>query len=174
VLKIIVFLGFWVVLALALLFIAMRGGPRGARAALQTQTRGGRRAIWAIFAVLYIGFGIALPLIFLLGNHDRASARVGEVKLTAADKRARELFAQNCGVCHTLAAANAVGKIGPNLDSLRPPKPLVLQTITNGCVPNPPPNSPQACLGFGTMPAGLLQGRDAEDVAGFEAKEAGR
>ena len=29
-----------------------------------------------------------------------------------------ELFGENCAVCHTLAAANAVGKVGPNLDQL--------------------------------------------------------
>ena len=173
-LKIVLFLGFWVVLALALVFVAVRGGPGGARAALQTQSRGGRRTIWTIFIVLYGGFGIALPIIFLSGNHARASAQVGDVKLSKADKHGRVLFGVNCAVCHTLSAANAQGKVGPNLDTLRPPKSLVLNTIANGCVQNPPANSPQACLGFGTMPSGLLQGKDADDVADFVSKVAGK
>ena len=37
------FLAFWVVVGLVLFFIALRGGPRGARATLQSQSRGGRR-----------------------------------------------------------------------------------------------------------------------------------
>ena len=85
-----------------------------------------------------------------------------------------ELFGQNCGVCHTLAAANGIGKVGPNLDTLKPPQKLVLDTINNGCVQNPPPNSAQACLGEGTMPAQLLQGKDAQDVASFVARVAGK
>jgi mono/diheme cytochrome c family protein len=174
VLAIVLFLGFWVVLALGLFFVAVRGGLGGARATLHTQSRGGRKAVGVIFAILYVGFGVALPALFLTGNHARASARVGEVKLTAADKRGRELFGQNCSVCHTLAAANATGKIGPNLDALRPPKELVLHTITYGCLQNPPPNSSETCLGYGNMPAGLLQGRDAQDVADFVARVAGK
>ena len=32
------------------------------------------------------------------------------------------LFSENCASCHTLAAANATGKVGPNLDDLKPSK----------------------------------------------------
>jgi mono/diheme cytochrome c family protein len=174
VLAVVLFLAFWVVIALSLFFIAVRGGLGGARAALQTQSRGGRKTVWTIFAVLYIGFGVGLPVAFLTGNHAKASGQVGGIKLSAADKHGRVLFGQNCAVCHTLAAANAVGKVGPNLDMLKPPAQLVLNTIANGCLQNPPPNSPETCLGQGTMPATLLQGRDAQDVAAFVAKVAGR
>jgi hypothetical protein len=174
VLAIVLFLGFWVVLALALFFIAIRGGLGGARAALHVQSRGAQKAIAVVFGVFYVGFGIALPVVFLTGNRARASARVGTVKLTAADKRGRELFGQNCSVCHTLAAASATGKVGPNLDVLRPPKQLVLNTIINGCLQNAPANSPQTCLGYGNMPASLLEGKDADDVADFVSKVAGK
>ena len=44
-LAVILFLGFWVVLALVLFFVAVRGGLGGARDTLQTQSRGGRRAV---------------------------------------------------------------------------------------------------------------------------------
>ena len=111
--------------------------------------------------------------VFLAGNHANASAQVGGIKLTAAEKHGRELFGQDCAVCHTLSAANAIGKVGPNLDSLKPPAQLVLNTINNGCVQNPPANSPQACLGQGTMPAQLVEGKDAQDVSNFVAKVAG-
>jgi mono/diheme cytochrome c family protein len=174
VLAVILFLGFWVVLALGLFFVAIRGGLGGARAALQTQSRGGRKAVGIIFAIVYVGFGIALPVAFLSGNHAKASAQIGGIKLSAAAKHGRELFGENCAVCHTLAGANAVGKVGPNLDSLKPPESLVLNTIANGCVQNPPPNSPETCLGQGTMPSQLVQGKDAQDVAEFVAKVAGK
>ncbi len=170
----IIFLAFWVVLALGLFFVAIRGGLGGARATLQTQSRGGRKALGFIFAVIYIGFGAAIPLAFLTGNHANASSKVGGIRLTAAEKRGRELFGQDCGVCHTLAAANAVGKVGPNLDTLQPPASLVLNTINNGCLQNPPNSSPAACLGFGTMPAQLVEGKDAQDVANFVARVAGK
>jgi mono/diheme cytochrome c family protein len=174
VLATILFLAFWVLLAFVLFFVAARGGVGGAREALQTQSRGGRKAVGVIFAILYVGFGIALPVAFLSGNSANASKQVAGVRLTADEKRGRELFARNCGQCHTLAAAAAIGKVGPNLDMLKPPSSLVLNTIKNGCLQNPPPNSPQSCLGQGVMPAQILQGRDAQDVSAFVAKVAGK
>lgn len=170
----ILFLAFWVVLGLGLFFIAIRGGVGGARATLQTQTRRGRRAAWIIFVFVYVGLGVVVPTAVLKGNKANASAQVGGIHLNAAEKRGRMLFGENCAVCHTLAAANAVGKVGPNLDQLKPPSGLVLNTINNGCVQSPPANSPQACLGQGTMPAEVVEGKDAQDVADFVAKVAGK
>jgi mono/diheme cytochrome c family protein len=174
VLAVILFLGFWVVLGLGLFFVAVRGGLGGARDTLQSQSRGGRKAAGVIFALVYVGFGIALPVVFLSGNSANASSQVGGIKLTAADKRGRELFGSQCGVCHTLSAASAVGKVGPNLDTLKPPASLVYNTINNGCLPNPPANSPQTCLGQGVMPTNIVQGKDAQDVANFVGKVAGK
>jgi mono/diheme cytochrome c family protein len=37
-----------------------------------------------------------------------------------------------CGGCHTLAAADASGTVGPNLDESKPPKELVVERVTNG------------------------------------------
>src|SRR5436305_9176800 len=141
------FLAFWVLLALALFFIAARGGVRGARAALQTQTPGARRGAVIVFVFIYVAFGIAMPIAFLTGNHANASRQVGGVQLTKGQKRGRELFGEVCATCHTLAAADATGKVGPNLDTLKPPASLVLNTINNGCLQNPPQGSNQACLG---------------------------
>ena len=169
------FVAFWVVLGLGIFFVASRGGLAGARAVFQRQSPAGRTAIGTIFAITYIGFGVAIPLAFLIGNHSKANAQVGGIKLAAADKHGREVFGQRCGVCHTLAAANAVGKVGPNLDTLKPPQSLVLHTIQNGCLQNPSSSgSQQACLGQGTMPANIIQGKDAQDVSQFVAKVAGK
>ncbi|HEY6397298.1 MAG TPA: cytochrome c [Solirubrobacteraceae bacterium] len=174
-LPVVLFCAFWAGFGLVVFFVAVRGGPAGAREALQSQSRGGRKAMTLIFAVVYIGFGIALPLVFLAGNSANASGQVAGIKLTPGEKTGRELFAAHCGVCHTLAAANAVGKVGPNLDTIQPSQDLVLRTIANGCFQSPPPtDSSTTCLGQGTMPPLILQGRQAQQVASFVAKVAGK
>jgi mono/diheme cytochrome c family protein len=169
------FVALWAVIGVAVFFVGVRGGLGGARATFQTQTRGGRKLMTAALIIVYISFGVIIPALILVGNHSKANAQVGGIKLTAAEKRGRELFGQHCALCHTLAAANAVGKVGPNLDVLQPAESLVLHTIENGCVQNPgSTSSPENCLGQGTMPANVIQGRDAQDVADFVAKVAGK
>jgi mono/diheme cytochrome c family protein len=123
---------------------------------------------------MVLAFGIGLPAAILIGNHVNASAQVGGYKLTSSEKQGRLLFGQHCGVCHTLAAANAVGKVGPNLDTIKPTASLVLRTINNGCLPNAPTGSPQQCLGYGVMPANVVTGNNARDVANFVGQVAGR
>ena len=168
------FIALWVLLGLGVFFVAIRGGLGGARAPFQAQSFAARRAAGILFAFIAIGFGVVLPLVFLTGNHAKANGQVGGLKLTAAEKRGRELFGEHCGVCHTLAAANAVGKVGPNLDLIQPTEQLVLHTIRYGCLQNPAAGSQQNCLGEGTMPADIIQGQQAIDVAKFVARVAGR
>jgi hypothetical protein len=169
------FAAFWVVLGLGLFVIAVRGGPGGVRAALQTQQREGRRALNISFVIAYVGFGIVLPVVFLTGNHANANAQFHGLKLTAAEKTGRELFGERCGICHTLQASNSAGKVGPDLDQVQPSESLVLHTINNGCLQNPSKSeSSETCLGLGTMPATILQGKQAQDVAQFVARVAGK
>jgi mono/diheme cytochrome c family protein len=156
-------IAFWLILGFGVIFIALRGGPRGARQALYTQSRVGRRAIWAAIVVL-LAFGISVPALVLAFNGaHRASAGPEGLHLTASQTRGRTLFARACATCHTLHGANAVGRVGPNLDVLRPPNALILDAIANG-----------RARGMGQMPALLYQGRDAVDVANFVATVAGR
>jgi cytochrome c551 len=72
--------------------------------------------------------------------------------------RGAEIFSSTCGTCHTLAAADAEGAVGPNLDDLKPDRDRVLNAIESGP---------------GSMPAGLLKGADAEAVADFVSENAG-
>jgi len=175
VLAVLLFAAFWVVLGFLVFFLGIRGGPS---AAVETSGGGGshayRRALTWVFVVIYVAFGVIIPALFLIGNHNSANGQVGGIKLTAAEKHGREVFGERCGLCHTLAAANSVGKVGPNLDQIQPTEQLVLHTIQNGCLPNPPKGSQQACLGEGVMPADVVQGIDAEDVAKFVSKVAGQ
>ncbi len=167
------FVAFWVVVAVGLFYVAARGGPSHVRAGARRPSRGANRLIGGVFAFMAIGFGIALPLALLTGNHSRANAQIGGMKLTAAERAGRTIFGEHCGVCHTLAAANAVGKVGPNLDTLKPSESIVLHTLRYGCIPNASTKSDQACLGQGVMPANIVTGVDATNVAKFVAKVAG-
>src|SRR5262245_16181225 len=121
------FLSFFVSLGLGVVFVAMRGGPRGVR---ETLERGRRKPLHAAeFAVAgaIAVFGFVVPAIVLLS--DQAEAGPGGTTLTAAQAHGRELFSQKCATCHTLADANAVGRVGPDLDVLAPTKGLTLAVI---------------------------------------------
>jgi mono/diheme cytochrome c family protein len=171
VLAVLLFAVFWVVLGLGVFFLGVRVGP-GAGQGKAPGWRA-RRAMGWTMAVVYLAFGVAIPVLIQIGNRNNANAQVGGSELTQAEKHGRELFGEHCGLCHTLAAANAVGKVGPNLDQIQPTEQLVLHTIQYGCLQNPPSGSQEACLGEGTMPADVLQGVDATDVAKFVSKVAG-
>jgi mono/diheme cytochrome c family protein len=83
-----------------------------------------------------------------------------------------DLFRRRCAGCHTLTAAGAQGaatdassrerRDGPNLDRRKVDHDAALFAIRNG--------------GFGgdRMPANIVQGDDAEAVARFVARYAGR
>jgi hypothetical protein len=141
--------------------------------AMLTQSRGGSRFINTTLVFVYVGFGLVLPAVMLIGNRDRASAQIAGIKLTSGEKVGRELFGEHCAVCHTLAAASAIGKVGPNLDTIKPSYQLVINTIQNGCLQDPGSSTAQNCLGYGTMPADVVQGRDAQEVASFVSRVAG-
>ncbi len=157
------FIGTWVLLGLAVVFIGLSGGPRSARARLYGQQKGARRATAIVITLVFVGMGIAIPAVVIAGNHDSDHAGAARVALTPQQEKGRELFGQVCQQCHTLAASDAVGKVGPNLDKLKPPKALVLDAVLHG-----------RARGAGTMPAGLYTGDNAEDVAAYVSAVAGK
>src|SRR5256714_13691998 len=108
---------FWALLGVGVFFIAMRGGPKGARQALRTDSPAGRRLV-ALGIVVLFAAGLAVPALVLAFNgEDKASVAAGGLHLNPAQERGRELFARACAVCHTPHAAQAVGRPGPNLDA---------------------------------------------------------
>jgi len=160
----------WVVLGLAVFFVAMRGGPKGARESLHTESKGGQRAVMLAVIVLF-AFGLVVPALVLASNGaHKASVAAGGVHLTAEQQKGREEFAHSCAACHTLAAVKSVGRIGPNLDvrvgddisTEAGRKALVENAIAEG-----------RARGLGQMPALLYQGKQAEEVASFVAAVAG-
>jgi mono/diheme cytochrome c family protein len=164
------FVIFWALLGLAVFFVAMRGGPGGARRALHTEAKPGQRLVTLGIVVLF-AFGLAVPAIVLAFNGEhKVSVASGGVRLTAEQQKGRELFARACAVCHTLSATKSVGRVGPDLDvrvgvdiaTAAGRKALVLGAITEG-----------RARGLGQMPALLYQGKEAEEVASFVAAVAG-
>ena len=150
----------FIVIGLVVVAAAFSGGRRDVEHPAGPSRRGRRVVAVLVGAVVAVLGVLVLALVIASArNNDKAP---GGVKLTAADEHGRDVFAQRCATCHTLRAANAVGKVGPNLDQLRPPKPLVLDAIAKG-----------RARGQGQMPAGLVDGQDAQDVATFVAKVAG-
>jgi mono/diheme cytochrome c family protein len=167
---VIAFVLFWVILGLGTFFVAMRGGPRGARESLHTESKVGQRLVTLGVVVLF-AFGLVVPGIVLAFNSaNKASVGVGGTHLTAEQQAGRELFARSCAVCHTLAATKSVGRTGPNLDvrvgddisTAAGRKALVENAIAEG-----------RARGLGQMPALLYQGKEAEEVASFVAAVAG-
>jgi len=122
-----------------------------------------KRSSVVIFVVFALIFVVAIPYLAISGEGDPGST---EVKVAAVDEESRELFATNCGSCHTLARAGTDGVVGPNLDDLlgaATPEgnyERVLNAIDNGV--------------GGRMPAGILAGVQAEEVADFVSREAGK
>lgn len=115
------------------------------------------------FALFAAAMVVAVPL-WAIGQEGSASSSPNRV--ATADQPAKELFAANCGSCHTLERAGTHGVVGPDLDDLlgtggpEANEPRVLNAIENGIQ--------------GRMPAGILQGGQAEQVAGFVARVAGQ
>lgn len=162
--SVLLFVLFWTLVAISLLFIALSGGPRGARERLHKQSRTGRRVAYGLFALALVLFGIALPGLVVAGVENRDSdPESGIAKLTAQEERGREIFGKQCNQCHTLKAAGGASTVGPNLDMLRPTKGLVLDAIQNG-----------RARGNGAMAADLVEGAEAEAVASFVAKAVGQ
>jgi mono/diheme cytochrome c family protein len=159
-------------LGLGVVFVALSGGPRGARARADRQppSRRGGRGVWLVTLVVIVGLGIAVPVAIGISNNRHSAAQApGGVDLTSAEVQGRSVFAENCSTCHTLGASNAVGRVGPNLDNKIGPLPsvqnkeaLILDAIKNG-----------RARGQGQMPAGIVDGQDAKNVAAYIAATAG-
>ncbi len=166
----ILFVIFWVLVGLGVFFLAIRGGAKGARAALHTESTVSRRLV-TIGVVILFAFGLSVPAIVLAFNaNHKSKVAVGGIKLTAKEAQGRVLFARSCGFCHTLAATKSVGRVGPNLDvrvgeqisTAAGRKALVENAIKEG-----------RARGLGQMPALLYQGKEAEAIAEFVAAVAG-
>jgi cbb3-type cytochrome c oxidase subunit III len=98
------------------------------------------------------------------GDADAVAAYVASVAgKPVVGKKAtsgKDIFAANCGSCHTLKAAGTSGTVGPNLDQLKPNQARVQKQVING---------------GGAMPAfkGTLKPQQITAVAKYVASVAG-
>jgi mono/diheme cytochrome c family protein len=131
----------------------------------------------------FIAFGILIlvlaVLIPWLAFRSKGDADNSDLKVASELQSGQTLFEINCGNCHALHAAGTDGNYGPDLDELLAPsgKPegetakdtikategRVLNAIENGVDGSAP----------GRMPGGILNQRNAEEVAEFVANTAG-
>jgi cbb3-type cytochrome c oxidase subunit III len=99
-------------------------------------------------------------------------------------QRGQQLFSSTCAACHTLAAASANGTIGPNLDnsfatvrkegySETSIENVVLDQIRLGSGPIATYTTSKKLTPQTQMPANLVTGQDAIDVAAYVASVAG-
>jgi mono/diheme cytochrome c family protein len=152
----------FVAIGIGVIFVAFSGGPGAAREAYLTR---GRRSFPLVILLLYLGLGIAVPaaVIASRGESEGAVGKLRTEEPTASEEEGKELFIQTCKSCHTLDAVNAHGVTGPDLDDLGGlDRQRVLSAIRRGGT------------GQGRMPAGLLQGQDAQDVAIYVSRVAGQ
>ncbi|HET8820919.1 MAG TPA: cytochrome c [Thermoleophilaceae bacterium] len=152
----------FVVVGLLVIFIAFSGGPSAAREAYLTR---GRRVFTISMLLLYLGLGVAVPaaVIAARGEAEGGTGSLRSQEATANQEEGKELFIANCESCHTLAAVQAHGVTGPNLDELSGlDKARVLQAIKRGGT------------GTGRMPPELLSDADADKVAAYVGAVAGR
>ena len=152
----------WVLLGVAAVVFAWAGGRRRGREGL---TPGGGGVVKVLIPILYVVLGLAVPAIAILAQEE-AVGGTGTLAAEEANEeleRGKELFRQNCAGCHTLAAVQAKGVTGPNLDRLgNVSRRRVLAAIVNGGT------------GKLQMPAGLLDGENAEAVAAYVSRVAGK
>lgn len=102
---------------------------------------------------------------------------VGYTKAGGDRGNGKELFTQKCGSCHTLADAGTAGKVGPNLDDgFRRARQdgmteATVRQVVRGQIAYPV-TSP--VTGSPGMPADIVTGQDANDVAAYVAAVAGQ
>jgi mono/diheme cytochrome c family protein len=122
-----------------------------------------KKSSLVIFGVFAIIFALAIPFLAIEGE---GGADASPNYVASSDADAKALFQTNCGTCHTLAAGGTHGVVGPNLDDTLAGAPpdandqRVLSAVQNGV--------------GGRMPADILSGDEAKQVADFVSRYAGQ
>jgi mono/diheme cytochrome c family protein len=133
---------------------------------------------FVIFGLLIAVLAVLIPFLAFRSDGD---ANTGSRSVPSNLETGKVLFDTNCGTCHTLYAAGTDGNFAPNLDELLapagPPSGDTAQqtiTATKGRVLNAIQNGVDSSTTPGRMPAKILTGRQADQVATFVANTAGQ
>jgi mono/diheme cytochrome c family protein len=122
--------------------------------------------LFGLFAAVCL---LVIPFIALGKEGDEDA---GTVKVESGDREAQDMFATNCGTCHTLAAAGTDGVVGPDLDDTLVPSGTNTSELYEGNASRVL-SAVQCGLG-GRMPRGILEEEEAQEVAQFVAAYAGQ
>jgi plastocyanin len=120
---------------------------------------------------------------WIVGIVSAATALSGcQLKDNASLTNGKQLFVQECAACHTLQRAGATGTSGPNLDAAFAQakkdgmKDSTVEGVVHGQIlhpnRNPQLNPQNRRETTPVMPAGLVKGQDAHDVAAYVANAA--
>ena len=131
--------------------------------------------------VVALGAGLAAVAVLAAGCGTGGVASAGQPPDT---QNGQQLFTQSCGSCHALAAAGTSGTIGPNLDDAFAAdvqqgykqssiENLVLDQIRLGSGEIATYTTHKKFTTQPQMPANLVKGQDAIDVAAYVASVAG-
>ncbi|MBA3370209.1 MAG: c-type cytochrome [Thermoleophilaceae bacterium] len=156
-----IFLVPWVVLGIAAVFVAFSGGQGRARKAYLT----GGSLVKVGIPALYVLLGLVVPAAVIASQQGSigGTESLGSTGSSKELEEGKELFRENCAACHSLGAIQAKGVTGPNLDRLGAvDEQRVLNAIKDGGT------------GKLQMPAGILDGENAEAVAAYVARTAGQ
>jgi mono/diheme cytochrome c family protein len=137
-----------------------------------------RKKTFVLFGLLVVVLVALIPWLVFRSNGDAAR---GADEVPAKYKEGQDLFQTNCGTCHTLYAAGTDGNYAPDLDTLlaesgpasetEDPKGTEEQIETR--VLNALENGVDSTTTPGRMPANILSGPQAKEVAEFVAHTAG-
>ena len=163
------FVAVFVALGLGVVFIAFRGGPRGRSAGRGGDrgrggpSRGNRTATALGVTATIVLLGLVVPGLILAGN-SREEKGPGGVALNDSDVDGRQVFSRYCAqLPHAEGARTRSARSGRTSTSCARRRSSSLDAIENG-----------RARGQGQMPALLVDGEDAENVANFIVKVAGR
>jgi mono/diheme cytochrome c family protein len=166
--SVLVFIIPWVLVGIGVIFVAFSGGPGRARQAYLTRAS---RAFQVTMIVIYLGLGVAVPALILTSRTkaEGATSNLQTKGASAQIQQGKTLFRATCASCHTLAAVNARGVTGPDLDRIgldSQSRQSAIQRVENAIR--------IGGTGQDRMPSGLLQGQNAKDVAEFVSAVAGQ
>ncbi len=152
----------FLLIGIGVIFVAFSGGPSAAREAYLTR---GSTAFRIAVPVIYVVGGLLVPALILANRGAAAGGTdvLASEQPTKEEEEGKTLFAERCASCHNLDAANARGVQGPDLDEVgKMSKKRVLTAIRIGGT------------GEKQMPSGIYTGQDADAVAVYVTKVAGK
>jgi mono/diheme cytochrome c family protein len=111
-----------------------------------------------------LGVPVSVPVLVTVGallitacDSDQRSSS----KVVGDPVRGEHFFTTYCSTCHTLKAARATGRVGPNLDKMKPSYARVVKQVTN---PRGADRLPPSMLTFGPD---TFTPSDIRDIAAF-------